>query len=95
MDALAQLGHGLKQHLLEIVEGVIHLIQHRGFELVQFIGAPPQPDLLFQLQAQALGLNLPYQLLLALPYVVAVLAMMLGRANSRAPTALGIPYQRP
>jgi simple sugar transport system permease protein len=49
----------------------------------------------FQLQAQALGLNLPYQLLLALPYVVAVLAMMLGRANSRAPTALGIPYQRP
>ena len=48
----------------------------------------------FQLQAQTAGLDLPYQLLLALPYIVAVLAMMHGRARARAPAALGLPYHR-
>ena len=40
------------------MQGVIHLIQHGGFELVQFTGAPPQADFLFQLKAQAVPLEL-------------------------------------
>ena len=50
-DALLQLRHRIEEHLLEVVERVIHLIEHRGFELVQFVGAPPEADLLFQLLA--------------------------------------------
>ena len=48
--------HGLKEHRLEEVQGVIHFIQHRWLELMQFIGAPPQPNFLFKLQPQALGI---------------------------------------
>ena len=49
-----QQGHRLEQHLLEEVQGVIHLIEHRWFELVQLIGAPPNADLFKQLLAQPL-----------------------------------------
>lgn len=48
----------------------------------------------FQLQAQGLGVNIPFQYMLALPYVAAILAMMSTRAKSIAPAALGIPYSR-
>lgn len=48
----------------------------------------------FQLQMQGLGVQVPYQLLLALPYVIAILAMMTSRARSQAPQSLGIPYSR-
>jgi len=48
----------------------------------------------FQLQAQGLGVNIPFQIMLALPYVAAILAMMSTRARSIAPSALGIPYAR-
>ena len=40
------------------MQGVIHLIQHGGLELVQFTGAPPQADFLFELKAQAVPLVL-------------------------------------
>lgn len=48
----------------------------------------------FQLQAQGLGVNIPFQIMLALPYVAAILAMMGTRARSIAPAALGVPYAR-
>ena len=48
--------HRLEQHLLEEVQGVIHLVEHRRFELVQFIGAPPDADLFEQLLAQPLAI---------------------------------------
>jgi ABC-type uncharacterized transport system permease subunit len=48
----------------------------------------------FQLQAQGLGVNLPFQIMLALPYVAAIIAMMSTRARSIAPAALGVPYAR-
>lgn len=48
----------------------------------------------FQLQMQGLGVKLPYQIFLALPYVFAILALVLSRARSRAPQSLGIPYAR-
>jgi simple sugar transport system permease protein len=48
----------------------------------------------FQLQMQGLGVQLPYQLFLALPYVFAILVMMSSRARSQAPQSLGIPYTR-
>lgn len=48
----------------------------------------------FQLHVQAVGVNFPYQMLLALPYIVAIVAMMQSRARSRAPASLGIPYLR-
>ena len=48
----------------------------------------------FQLQVQAIGVLMPYQVLLALPYVVAILVMILNRARSQEPKQLGVPYFR-
>lgn len=48
----------------------------------------------FQLQAQSLGVQFPYQILLALPYVMAVLLLITSRSKSDAPGHLGIPYIR-
>lgn len=48
----------------------------------------------FQLQAQSLGVQFPYQILLALPYVMAVVLLITSRAKSEAPGHLGIPYIR-
>ena len=48
----------------------------------------------FQLQAQSLGVEFPYQILLALPYVLAIAFLVAGRVRSEAPAHLGIPYQR-
>lgn len=48
----------------------------------------------FQLQAQSLGVEFPYQILLALPYVMAIVLMITSRSKSEAPGHLGIPYNR-
>lgn len=48
----------------------------------------------FQLQAQSLGVNFPYELLLALPYLIAILFLIVSRARSEAPGQLGEPYHR-
>jgi len=48
----------------------------------------------FQLQAQSLGVQFPYQILLALPYVAAIVLIIVSRARSEAPSALGVPYFR-
>jgi simple sugar transport system permease protein len=48
----------------------------------------------FQLQAQGIGIKVPFQIMLALPYMAAIVAMMSARARSVAPTALGVPYAR-
>ena len=47
-----------------------------------------------QLQIQGVGIQIPYQLLLAMPYAAAVLALMLRRKAGRAPAMLGLPYRR-
>ncbi|MBA3518375.1 MAG: ABC transporter permease [Rhizobiales bacterium] len=47
-----------------------------------------------QLQIQGIGIAIPYQLLLAMPYVVAILALILSRTRSGAPAMLGVPYSR-
>lgn len=47
-----------------------------------------------QLQIQGVGIQIPYQILLAMPYAVAILALMLRRKASRAPAMLGMPYSR-
>jgi len=48
----------------------------------------------FQLQVQSIGVQLPYQILLALPYIVAIIALISGRARSDAPESLGMAYHR-
>ena len=48
----------------------------------------------FQLQVQGVGVQLPYQLLLALPYAVAILLMVFKRGTSEEPGRLGVPYFR-
>jgi general nucleoside transport system permease protein len=48
----------------------------------------------FQLQIQGIGVKFPYQILLALPYVLTIVAIILSRNQSGAPIALGVPYQR-
>jgi general nucleoside transport system permease protein len=46
-----------------------------------------------QLHIQGIGIAIPYQLLLAMPYVVAILVLALSGTRS-APAMLGIPYSR-
>jgi len=48
----------------------------------------------FQLQVQSIGVHFPYQILLALPYIAAIIILISGRAHSEAPESLGISYQR-
>jgi ABC-type uncharacterized transport system permease subunit len=48
----------------------------------------------FQLSLQAVGVRMPYQLLLALPYILTVVALVLNRGRSQGPLALGRPYYR-
>ena len=47
-----------------------------------------------QLQLQGLGVRIPYQVLLAIPYIAAIIVMMSAKAKSEAPSALGVPYAR-
>jgi ABC-type uncharacterized transport system permease subunit len=47
-----------------------------------------------QLQIQGVGIRIPYQLLLAMPYLCAILALMVRRKAGRAPAMLGIAYRR-
>lgn len=48
----------------------------------------------FQLQVQGIGVNLPYQILVSLPYVLTILVLVYGRAKSGTPLSLGNPYYR-
>jgi general nucleoside transport system permease protein len=48
----------------------------------------------FQIRARPLGIDLPYQLLATLPYLVTVLALALLVRRMRAPAALGVNYER-
>lgn len=47
-----------------------------------------------QLQIQGVGVALPYQIFLALPYVAAILLMVFKKQLSEEPRRLGIPYFR-
>lgn len=47
-----------------------------------------------QLHIQGVGVAIPYQLLLAMPYAFAIVALMLRGATSGAPARLGVPYWR-
>lgn len=48
----------------------------------------------FQLRLQAIGVNVPYQLMLMLPYVLTILMMIFTAKNSSSPKALGEDYER-
>lgn len=49
----------------------------------------------FQLHAQGFGFSeVPYQVFLALPYVAAIIAMMVLRGRSNQPQHLGVTYHR-
>ena len=47
-----------------------------------------------QLQIQGIGISVPYQLMLMMPYVAAILALVLQRSRANAPIRLGVPYSR-
>jgi simple sugar transport system permease protein len=47
-----------------------------------------------QLQIQGIGIAIPYQLLLMMPYVAAIIALMVRRSRGEAPALLGVPYLR-
>jgi simple sugar transport system permease protein len=48
----------------------------------------------FQLQVQGIGVDFPYQILLAMPYVLTIVVLVFGRYRSGEPIALGKPYLR-
>ena len=47
-----------------------------------------------QFQIQGIGVSIPYQFLLMLPYFAAIVVMMGRQARADAPHQLGIPYHR-
>jgi simple sugar transport system permease protein len=47
-----------------------------------------------QLRLQATGLRLPYEVFLALPYIVTIIALTIAGRNAFAPAALLKPYKR-
>lgn len=47
-----------------------------------------------QLQIQGVGIAIPYQLMLMMPYVAAIVALMVRRSRASAPSMLGVPYSR-
>ncbi len=47
-----------------------------------------------QLRLQATGMKLPYELFLALPYLVTIVALAIAGRNASAPSALLKPYRR-
>jgi len=48
----------------------------------------------FQFRLQTLNLNIPYQILLALPYITAILALVLVARKAVCPASLLKPYRR-
>jgi ABC-type uncharacterized transport system permease subunit len=47
-----------------------------------------------QLQIQGIGVQIPYQILLALPYIIVIIILMGGRARAKPPQFLGSTYYR-
>ncbi|WP_192360178.1 ABC transporter permease subunit [Mesorhizobium mediterraneum] len=47
-----------------------------------------------QLQIQGVGIAIPYQYMLMMPYVAAIVALMIRRSRASAPAMLGVPYTR-
>ncbi len=47
-----------------------------------------------QFRFQSLDSSVPYEFFLALPYLVTLAALAVGRRRVNAPSALGVPYQR-
>jgi simple sugar transport system permease protein len=47
-----------------------------------------------QLRLQTTGINFPYEIFLALPYIVTIIALSLAGRNATYPTALLKPYKR-
>ena len=47
-----------------------------------------------QLRLRAIGIPVPYQLLLALPYLVTIVALAVAGRNASYPAALLKPYKR-
>lgn len=47
-----------------------------------------------QLRLQALGVNVPYQFLLMLPYVLTIIALVGVVKRTNAPAALAVPYEK-
>ncbi|NSZ20024.1 ABC transporter permease [Agrobacterium vitis] len=47
-----------------------------------------------QLRGQTLGIALPYQAFLTLPYILTILVLVLFAGKARNPAALGIPFRR-
>ena len=72
--------------------------------LVVFAGWRPLPCALgaflfglcdaVQLRLQGTNTGIPYEVFLALPYVVTLVALVLRGRNSRTPAALGVPFDR-
>jgi len=48
----------------------------------------------FQFTLQGFNTDIPFQLLLAMPYVIALIALMSSRVRSRMPGVLGVPYTK-
>lgn len=47
-----------------------------------------------QFRIQATGVNIPYQFMLMLPYLLTLVVLVIFMARARGPAAIGVPYRR-
>ena len=47
-----------------------------------------------QFRIQATGVNIPYQFMLMVPYVLTLVVLVIFMARARGPAAIGVAYQR-
>lgn len=47
-----------------------------------------------QLRIQSLGMNIPYQFLLMLPYLLTILVLVVSKRGGVVPAVVGVPYRR-
>jgi len=47
-----------------------------------------------QMRIQVMGIAIPYQFLLMLPYILTIITLVIGTRRARPPAKLGIPYKK-
>ena len=87
---------GDAQAALDVRANEIVIVIAGNWKPLQILGAALVFGFLesLQLNPQGLGQELPYQIFLALPYIVAIFILIRGRMRSEAPLSLGVPYLR-
>ena len=89
-------GEGYEVRAVGTAEDGIRLLETEGADLIILdIKLPGMSGVeALQLRLQNQGFDLPYELFLALPYVVTIIALTIAGRNASVPSAMLKPYRR-